>query len=191
MAHAHLTVRQAQEAHEKDCELLTAHTRAAVRCAADVQEAADAVTGLMEKAASSCRAARVPLPVTVPAVVSVRGGAPSPLRIGERDFDQTPGLDVVVDEGAAGQAAEQLEQARVHIERHGEAAGMSVVAYQRVAAAQEESVQARSLADAAAETARKAAARHQETLDRALECVADLAGGVQAWARTVRERYRT
>lgn len=191
VAHAHLTVRQAQETHEKDCELLTAHTRAAARCAADVQEAADAVTGLVEKAASSCRAARVPLPVAVPAVVSVRGGAPSPLRIGERDFDQAPGLDVVVDEEAAGQAAEQLEQARVRIERHGEAAGMSVVAYQRVAAAQEESVQARSLADAAAETARKAAVRHQEILDRAQESVADLAGGVQAWARKVRARYRT
>ncbi|MFJ6810955.1 SbcC/MukB-like Walker B domain-containing protein [Streptomyces anulatus] len=191
VAHAHLTVRQAQEAHEKDCELLTAHTQAAARCAGDVQEAADEVTGLLEKAASSCRAARVTLPVAVPAVVSVRGGAPSPLRIGERDFGQAPGLDVVVDEEAAGQAAEQLEQARVRIERRGEAAGMSVVAYQVVAAAQEESVQARSLADAAAETARKAAVRHQETLDRAQASVAVLAGGVQAWARTVRERYRT
>ncbi|MFD6334225.1 SbcC/MukB-like Walker B domain-containing protein [Streptomyces niveus] len=191
VAHAHLTARRAQEAHERDGELLTAHTKAAARCADDVQEAADTVTGLMEKAAVSCRAARVPLPVAVPAVVSVRGGAPSPLRIGERDFDQAPGLDVVVDEEAAGQAAKQLEQARVRIERHGEAAGLSVVAYQVVATAQEEGIQARSLADAAAETARKAAVRHQETLDRAQECVADLAGGVQAWARTVRARYRT
>lgn len=189
VAHAHLTVRQAQEGYEKDCELLNAHTRAAARCAGDVQDAADAVTGLMEKAASSCRAARVP--VALPAVVSVRGGAPSPLRIGERDFVQTPGVDVVVDEEAAGQAAEQLEQARVRIERHGEAAGMSVVAYQVVATAQEKGVQARSLADAAAETAREAAVRHQETLDTAQECVVELAGGVQAWARTVRARYRT
>lgn len=191
VAHAHLTVRRAQEGHGKDCELLTAHTRAASRCAGDVQDAADAVTGLMGKAASSCRAAQVPVPVAVTAAVSVRRSEPSPLRIGERDFDQAPGVDVVVDEEAVGQAAEQLEQARVRIGRRGEAAGMSVVAYQVVATAQEESVQARSLADAAAETAREAAVRHQETLEKARECVAELAGGVQAWTRMVRERYRT
>ncbi|WP_405559497.1 SbcC/MukB-like Walker B domain-containing protein [Streptomyces sp. NBC_01180] len=191
MAHAHTTVRRAQEGHEKDCELLTAHTRAASRSAGDVQDAADAVTGLMEKAASSCRAAQVPVPAAVTATVSVRRSETSPLRIGERDFDQAPGVDVAVDEEAVGQAAAQLEQARVRIERRGEAAGMSVVAYQGVATAQEESVQARSLADVAAETAREATVRHQETLDKAQERVADLAGGVQAWTRIVRERYRT
>ncbi|MEU5415742.1 hypothetical protein [Streptomyces clavifer] len=92
VAHAHTTVRRAQKGHGKDCELLTAHTRAAARCAGDLQDAADAVTGLMERAASSCRAARVPVAVT--ATVSVRGSEPSPLRIGERDFDQAPGVDV-------------------------------------------------------------------------------------------------
>lgn len=191
VTHAHTKVGQAQQGHEKDCELLTAHARAALRCAGDVQDAADAVTGLMDKAALSCRTAQVPVPVAVTAAVSVRRSALSPLRIGERDFDQAPGVDVVVDEEGVGQAAEQLEQARVRIERRGEAAGMSVVAYEGVATAQEESVQARALADAAAERAREAAVRHQETLERAWECVAELAGGVQAWTRAVRERCRT
>ncbi|CUM35540.1 hypothetical protein H4W23_40570 [Streptomyces gardneri] len=191
VAHAHTKVGQARKGHEKDCELLTAHTRAASRCAGDVQDAADAVTGLMEKVALSCRTAQVPVPVAVTAAVSVRRSEPSPLRIGERDFDQAPGVDAVVDEEAVGQAAEQLEQARARLERRGEAAGMTVVAYQRVATAQEESVQARSLADAAAETAREAVARHQQTLEHAQACVADLAGGVQAWTQTVREQFRT
>ncbi|MCX4451592.1 SbcC/MukB-like Walker B domain-containing protein [Streptomyces sp. NBC_01789] len=191
VAHAHTAVRRAQEGHDKDCELLIAHTRAASRCAGDVQDAADAVTGVLGKAASACRAARVPVPVAVTAAVSVRRSGPSPLRIGERDFNHAPDVDVVTDEEAVGQAVEHLEQTRVRIERRGEAAGMSVVAYQRVAAAQEESVQARSLADAAAETARVAAVRHQETLDRAQGCVAELAGGVRAWAGDVRKRFRT
>ncbi|MFF8617151.1 SbcC/MukB-like Walker B domain-containing protein [Streptomyces sp. NPDC015350] len=191
VAHAHTKVAQAQKGHEKDCELLTAHTRAASRCAGDVQDAADAVTGLMTKVALSCRTAQVPVPAAVTAAVSVRRSEPSPLRIGERDFGQAPGVDAVVDEETVEQAAEQLEQARTRLARRGESAGMTVVAYQRVATAQEESRQARSLADAAAETAREAAARHRETLERAQACVADLAGGVQAWTQTVREQFRT
>ncbi|MGW3387350.1 SbcC/MukB-like Walker B domain-containing protein [Streptomyces cinereoruber] len=191
VAHAHTKVGQAQKGHEKDCELLTAHTNAASRCAGDVQDAADAVTGLMEKVALSCRTAQVPVPAAATTAVSMQRSEPSPLRIGQRDFDQAPDMDAVVDEEAVGQAAEQLKQAGSRLERRGESAGMSVVAYQKVAIAQEESAQARSLAEAAAQTAREAAVRHQQTLEHAQECVTDLAGGVQGWTQAVHAQYRT
>ncbi|MFE9139351.1 SbcC/MukB-like Walker B domain-containing protein [Streptomyces sp. NPDC007355] len=189
VAQAHAKVGQAQAAHEKDCELLTAHTQTASRLAGDVLDAADAVTGLMDKVARTCRTAQVPMAVA--AAVSVHRSDPVPVRVGERDFDQAPCMDVTVDESAAEQAAEHLQQARVGLERRSETASVLALAYRDVERVQEESVQARRLADAAAQTAQEAAQRHRETLEHAQERVAALADQVQAWTLTVGARYRT
>ncbi|MGK7235785.1 SbcC/MukB-like Walker B domain-containing protein [Streptomyces hygroscopicus] len=189
VAHARGEVARTESVHEKDCEILTVRTEAAARAAGDVQEAAGAVTELMDRVAQSCRAALVP--VAVAAAVTVRRGEQAPLRIGERCFEQAPRLDVVVDQAAAGQSVEQLQHACQRLERRGEDALAVALAYRDVEVAQEESVQARRLADAAAETAQEAAARHQETLEHAQERVVALSERVQGWARTVSGRCRT
>ncbi|MFD9047213.1 SbcC/MukB-like Walker B domain-containing protein [Streptomyces zaomyceticus] len=189
VAQAHAKVGQAQAAHEKDCELLTAHTQTATRLAGDVQDAAGAVAELMDEAARTCRSAQVPMAAC--AAVSVHRSDPPPVRIGERDFDQAPCVNVTVDESVAEQAAEHLRQGRVRLERHSEKAGVLALAYRDVERVQEDSVQARRLADAAAERAQEAAERHRETLEHAQKNVAALVDQVQAWTLTVGARYRT
>ncbi|MFE1764066.1 SbcC/MukB-like Walker B domain-containing protein [Streptomyces angustmyceticus] len=189
MAHARAEVARNDSAHEKDCELLTVRAEAAARAAGDVQDAVGAVSELTNQVARSCRAALVP--VALAAAVTVRRGEKAPLRIGERVFQQAPRLEVVVDESAAGQAVEQLQHACARLERRGEDAEAVALAYRDVEGAQEESVQARRLADAAASAAQEAAARHQETLEHAQEQVVALSDRVQGWARTVRGQCRT
>ncbi|MER5618690.1 SbcC/MukB-like Walker B domain-containing protein [Streptomyces sp. NPDC002215] len=189
VARAHAKVGQAQAAHEKDCELLTAHTQTAARLAGDVLDAASAVTDLMDKVAQTCRTAQVS--VAVATAVSVHRSDPSPVRMGERDFDLAPCVDVTVDESAAEQVAEHLQQARVRLERRSETAGVLALAYRDVEKVQADSIQARQLADAAAQTAQESAARHRETLEHAQERVTALVDRVQAWTLTVGARYRT
>ncbi|GHE11926.1 SbcC/MukB-like Walker B domain-containing protein [Streptomyces alanosinicus] len=189
VAQARGEVARSGSAHEKDCEILTVRTEAAVRTAGDVQDAVGAVSELTDRVARSCRAALVPVPVAV--AVSVRLDEQAPLRIGERGFEQAPRVDVAVDESAAGQSVEQLQQVCARLERRGEDAAAVALAYRDVEVAQEESVQARQLADAAAGTAQEAAARHQATLEHAQERVVALSDRVQGWAREVRGRCRT
>ncbi|WP_329392624.1 hypothetical protein OHA45_37170 [Streptomyces lydicus] len=189
VAHARDEVARTESAHEKDCELLTVHMEAAGRAAGGVQDAVGAVSELTDRVAHSCREALVPVPVA--AAVTVRRGEQAPLRIGERSFAQAPRVDVVVEESTAGQSVEQLQQACAHLERRGEAAAAVALAYRDVEGAHEESVQARQRANAAADTAQEAAARHQETLEHAQERAVALSDRVQGWAQTVRGRCRT
>ncbi|MFJ1610410.1 SbcC/MukB-like Walker B domain-containing protein [Streptomyces sp. NPDC088253] len=180
---------RAEDTHGKNCQILTMSAKAAVRAAGDVQDAADAVAALTEQVTRSCSAARVPVAVT--AGLDVQRREQAVLRIGERDFEQAPRLDVVVDEAAAGQSVQHLRQACELLERRGEDAEAALLAYRDVEAAQEEGARARRLADAAVEAAQEAAARHQVTLGHAQERVVAVSERVQEWARTVSVRCRT
>ncbi|MFG2489395.1 SbcC/MukB-like Walker B domain-containing protein [Streptomyces virginiae] len=178
-----------QTGHEKDCEILAARVEAAARATGDVQNATDAVSDLMEEVARACRRAQVPAAVAAP--VTVQRSEPPPLLIGERSFEPVAHLAVTVDEPAAEQIAEQLSQTRTQLERRGEEATATALAYADVERLEEESVRARQLADAAADTAQEATARHQVTLEHVQERVVALSARVEAWAQTVRGGCRT
>ncbi|MEE1806772.1 SbcC/MukB-like Walker B domain-containing protein [Streptomyces sp. BE133] len=189
VAQARAEVERREMEHGKNCDILELQARAAARAAEDVEEAARSVSYLLGQVEACCARAQVQVVTASP--VSVQVGQQPPLKIGERVFEPGSQLEVCVDASAAGQLRDQLLDTRRGLERRGEQAEAAAVSYQDVAVLEREGAQARRQADDAADAARQAEARHQDTWEEARDCVLSLSERVQEWARAAGDRCLT
>ncbi|MEU1223063.1 hypothetical protein [Streptomyces microflavus] len=189
VAQARTEVEHREREHGRNCDILELQAQAAVRAAEDVVGAARSVTHLLDQVESCCTRAQAP--VVTSGAVSVQARQQPPLKVGERVFAPGAQLEVRVDASAAGRLGNELLDTRRRLELRGEQAEASIVSYRDVTKLEQEYVQARAQADDAADSARAAAGRHQDTWEQARDSVLCLSERVQEWARAAGGRCAT
>ncbi|MGW4198834.1 SbcC/MukB-like Walker B domain-containing protein [Streptomyces sp. NPDC005004] len=175
--------------HQQAEELLLARREAAAGAAEHLDVAVAGVREVMESVTRTCAEAGVPGPVASP--VHVEATEQTPVTIGGRDFGTLTEITAEVSEGAVDQAVSVLEEAGRRQQQRSQNAHVLVLAHHGVDEAQQEGNQARARADAAAEAAGMALARHREAHDAVQATVTDLSGAVQRWAVATQAAVRT
>lgn len=166
--------------HQQAEELLLARRGAAAAAAEHLDAAVASVREVMVSVTRTCAEAGVPGPVAFP--VHVERTEQAPVTIGGRDFGTLTEITADVSPGAVDQAVSALEEAARRQQQRSANAKVLVLAHHGVDEAQQEGSQARARADAAAEAAGMALARHREAQEAVYATVTELSGAVQQWA---------
>ncbi|AEY86854.1 hypothetical protein SHJG_1578 [Streptomyces hygroscopicus subsp. jinggangensis 5008] len=176
--------------HQQAEELLRARRGAAAAAAEHLQAAVAGVHDVMASVTRVCAEAGVPGPVASP--VRVERAEQAAVTIGARDFGTLTEITAEVSPDAVEHTVSALEEAAGRRQQQRSAnAKVLVLAHHGVDEAQQEGNQARARADAAAETADMALARHRGAHDDVRATVTALSGAVQQWADTARAAVRT